>query len=245
MTASVTTRPPASTAAAPWASCSSPTGRRAKVGGCEWGWGAHCSPLSASDPRCVLSACRKGSDLAQLAIAHSAHWLGVCIHGMGTGIILQHGDWDALLQAPCLAPLPWEACGEEEKGVRSSWRQWHGPCGARVSCPISLHPTASAGRAGCAGNPHLLWECEMHESLWGHCSATSHMGENTPRCCTSHQHLQPPAPARQSSPGCFPCTPNLPLSGLAGACAVSFGSSQNLTPAERKACPTAGCLSTC
>lgn len=128
---------------------------------------------------------------------------------------------------------------------RSSWRQWHGPCGARGSCPISLHPTASAGRAGCAGNPHLLWECEMHKSLWGHCPATSHMGENTPRCCTSHQHPQPPAPARQGSPGCFPCTPKLPLSGLASACTVSFGSSRNLTPAERKACPTAGCLSTC
>lgn len=33
--------------------------------------------------------------------------------------------------------------------------------------------------------------------------------------------------------------------GLAGACVVSFGSSGNLTPVERKAGPAAGCLSTC
>lgn len=33
--------------------------------------------------------------------------------------------------------------------------------------------------------------------------------------------------------------------GLAGVCVVSFGTSGNLTPVERKACRSAGCLSTC
>lgn len=234
VTASATTRPPASTAAAPWASCSSLTGKRAKVGGCGWGWGTHCPPLGASDPRCVLNALRKGSDLAQLDIAPSAHWLGVCISGVGTGITPLQKDWDALLQAPCLAPCPWEVYGEEEKGFRSSWRQWHSPCGAsgpHLTLPHSL--SCPRGRAGCAGNPHrestLLWECEMHRPLWGHCPARSehhipHRGEHPEML-----HIPPtsptPVPAWQGSPGCFPCTLNFPPSGLASACAVSFGSS--------------------
>lgn len=124
-----------------------------------------------------------------------------------------------------------------------------------IEGPVPSHSTPPhclsclRGRAGCAGDPHLLWECEMHRSVWGHCPARSehhlpHGGQHPEML-----HIPPtpptPIPASQGSPGCFPCTPNLPRSGLASACAVSFGSSQNLTPAERKACPTAGCLSTC
>lgn len=114
-----------------------------------------------------------------------------------------------------------------------------------LECPVPSHciPLPQLEGLGVQGI-HTCSGSVRCTSPSGDCPATSHMGENTPRCCTSHQHPQPPAPARQGSPGCFPCTPNLPLSGLAGACTVSFGSSRNLTPAERKACPTAGCLST-
>lgn len=195
MTASVTTRPPASTAAAPWASCSSPTGKRAKVCGCGWGWGAHCSPLGASDTHCVLGSLRKGSDLARLDIAAGAHWLGVCIRGVGTGIIPQHRDWNP--SAPCLAPCPWEAYGEEEMGVRSSWRQWHSSCEDRGSCPISLHPIASAAPGEgldvqrihtCSGSVRCTGP--SGDTAQPGLSTTSHTGDNTPRCCTSHQHPQ-------------------------------------------------------
>lgn len=61
-----------------------------------------------------------------------------------------------------------------------------------LSCP--------RGRAGCAGNPHCS------ESV--RCTSLSrNTAQNPLRCCTSHQHPRSPVPARQGTPGCFPCPP--------------------------------------
>lgn len=184
---------------------------------CKGRWvqaGPGCSLLTL----CVFGALGKGSGLAWLDVAHSIRLLGACIRGVGTGITPRRENSAALLKAPWSAPLPWETYGEEERGVRSSRRRWHDTCGAGGSRPASLHPAASVSPwvgAGCAGNPHPLWEFEMHESLCGHCPAGSkhrvppgggHHG--MPRAsASSHRHPRPPASARGSSPDWLPQSP--------------------------------------
>lgn len=105
------------------------------------------------------------------------------------------------------------------------------------------------GRAGCAGNPHLLWECEMHRSLLGHCPARSEHHVPPGGEHSEMLHVPPASPptclCQAGQSRLFSLHPKLAPLGLASACVVSFGSSESLTPAERKACPTAGCLSTC
>lgn len=214
VTASVTTRPLASTAAAPWASCSSLTGRRAKVGGCEWGWGAHCSPLGASDPRCVLSALRKVSDLAQLDIAPSAQ-CGLVFASMGWG---QESPPCTGTGTPCCRHHAWphtpgKPMGRRKRGSGQAGGSGialvglEGPVPSQSTPPHCLScPRGWAGWAGYAGNPHCSESVKCTDS-------SGNTAQDPLRCCTSHQHPHSPVPARQGTPGCFPCTPNLPPQG--------------------------------